>query len=915
MSQTYALHEIARLPLPGDNVAVATQRLEAGTRIQDGERTLVLPHTVLEGHRFAVQPIEPGQPLLSWQLPFGIATRPIQPGDYICNESILEALRVRDVDVHLPDVGNFQDRIVPFELDEATFQPAPQVPPYPETRTFLGYRRGPGRGVGTRNYIVLLGTSSRTGSFVKQLEARVKHLAVDYPNIDGIVAVAHTEGGTAPDGRAPNNLELLLRTLAGFMVHPNVGAVLAVDFGVEPVTNERLRHFMEAHGYPLDQVPHHFLSLTGSFQENLARGEAIVAGWLEEVNAARRTPESLAHLKIALQCGGSDAFSGISGNPLASWVAREVIRYGGAANLAETDELIGAEPYVLQKVRDLETARRFLATVERFQARAARHGHSAEGNPSGGNKFRGLYNIVLKSIGAAMKKHPDVRLDGVLEYGEPMPGPGFYFMDSPGNDLESIAGQVASGCNLIFFITGNGSITNFPFVPTIKIVTTTRRYQLLSREMDVNAGAYLDGTPMDELGAQTLELTVEVASGRRTVGELAGHAQVQIWRDWRLDEGSRLEEVLQRQPPVQAGQSLPIRPLAPRPADASVSSIRFTTYRHHGVQAIDQVGLILPTSLCAGQVAQMAAQRLNRRGLGREHHLSRFVALAHTEGCGNSGGTSEELYVRTMLGYLTHPMVRHCLLLEHGCEKTHNDYMRHQMERMGLDPAQVGWASIQLDGGIERVLAKVEAWFAQAIQQAGAPTVGEAGLESLRLGLASMGPVPEAVAQQLARLTRLVVHAGGSVVVPQNAGLLSHLAYLEETLGDHPPVPTLFYGQPMAVPGFHIMETPTEHWVETLTGLGATGVEIMVAYVGEHPVQTHPLVPVLQVTADPAVATRFQEDLDLVLAGDSSSAMDGWPGAILTQVAAVAAGRYAPRLYRLGNVDFQLTRGLLGISL
>ena len=129
-----------------------------------------------------------------------------------------------------------------------------------------------------------------------------------------------------------------------------------------------------------------------------------------------RTEQSVSNIKIALQCGGSDAFSGVSGNPLAAYVAKEIIRYGGAANLAETDELIGAEPYVLQNARDFETARKFLDTVERFKERVRWHGHTAEANPSGGNNFRGLYNIVIKSIGAAMKRDPEVCLDYVIDY-------------------------------------------------------------------------------------------------------------------------------------------------------------------------------------------------------------------------------------------------------------------------------------------------------------------------------------------------------------------------------------------------------------------------------------------------------------------------------------------------------------------
>jgi altronate dehydratase len=242
-------------------------------------------------------------------------------------------------------------------------------------------------------------------------------------------------------------------------------------------------------------------------------------------------------LIAAQQCGGSDAFSGTCANPLVGAASKLLIQRGGSAVLAETDELIGAEAYVLSSVSDLITARRFVAKIKEFHTYAHAHGATAEGNPSGGNLFRGLYNIALKSLGAATKRHPDVRLERVLDYAEPvlMPpahefapapklsglaevkggggaavartagsaslpsslksgeaaddgntggepndntgrepdgntggepdgntggelhrGPGYCFMDSPGNDLESIAGQVASGCNLIYFTTGSG---------------------------------------------------------------------------------------------------------------------------------------------------------------------------------------------------------------------------------------------------------------------------------------------------------------------------------------------------------------------------------------------------------------------------------------------------------------------------
>ncbi len=900
MPNLIPFHNVARLPMPDDNVAIATQRLEVGTEINHQDEQFRLNHTVLEGHRFAIKSIATGEALLSWGLPFGQAIQAIEPGHYVCNAGMLEALAGRRIDFALPATANFADNIQPFVLDEATFVSAPALPRYEQERTFLGYRRNGGRGVGTRNYIILLGTTSRTGSFVKQLETRLKDIAIDCPNIDGIVAVAHTEGDVAQ----PNNRDLLLRTLAGFMTHPNVGAVLAVDYGLEAINNEILRTYLLEQGYPLNQVLHHFLSLNGGFEASLASGQAVVEGWLDQVNGMERAPESVANLKIALQCGGSDAFSGVSGNPLAAWVAKEVIRYGGSANLAETDELIGAEPYALQKVRDLPTAKKFLGMIERFKERVSWHGTTAEGNPSGGNKFRGLYNISLKSIGAAMKRHPDVRLDAAIEYGEPMTEPGYYFMDSPGNDLESIAGQIASGCNVIFFVTGNGSITNFPFAPTLKIVTTSHRFEMLDQDMDVNAGRYLDGMPMNELGQEMFDQTIAVASGTRSVGEQAGHAQVQIWRDWAQSNAQQLEVVLDT--PAPNGASIPIDL-----SEIAASPIQFQAVRTDRGVSLDQVGLILPTSLCSGQIAKMTVNQLNQQALGQSQGLSRFVSLVHTEGCGVAGKTADMIYNRTLLGYLTHPLVKHCLLLEHGCEKTHNDYMRNQLTVAGVDAEQFGWASIQLDGGIEAVMEKIEGWFVDQVSQMPSPEFEDVGLENLRVGVINAGQISASASRALAQFTQIIVGAGGTVVVPQLSDLLADPGFRDVLqLGKQIP-PSLTHSEQFVQSGFHVMETPSGHWIETLTGMAATGVELIVAHLGTPPMPGHPLVPVIQITADETIQQRFAPDLDLMLREDT----DLWPEQILEHLIDVIEKRHQPKLTQQGNVDFQISRGLLGVSM
>ena len=903
----YDFATVARLPLPDDNVAIATQTLEGGTRIRYDGQQFQLSHTILEGHRFAIASISAEAPLLSWGLPFGFATRSIVPGDYVCNQKMIDSLSIRNLPFPLPETPNFSDKMAPYVLDEAEFRPGQQVPRYTNERCFLGYQRPGARGVGTRNYIVVMGTTARTSGFARRLAEMCSVGGVcnpdTFPNIDGIVAVTHTEGG---EGRTPNNIDMLLRTLAGFTIHPNIGAMLLVDYGTEAVTNEMLKSYMRREGYALNDVVHRFYRLQGSFDTDLASGAEIIDGWLDTVNSVARTEESLENLKIALQCGGSDAFSGVSGNPLAAYVAKEVIRYGGCANLAETDELIGSEAYVLQNVRDLPTARTFLNTIERFKERVAWHGHSAEGNPSGGNNFRGLYNIAIKSIGAAMKRHPDVCLDYVINYSQLMEKPGYYFMDSPGNDLESIAGQVASGSNMIFFVTGNGSITNFPFVPTIKIVTTTGRYEMLSKDMDVNAGAYLDGTPMDALGESMLDLTVDVASGERSVGEKAGHSQVSLWRDWKQTGPVDLDPLL-TESDLKPGEPIPIEtPVEALSESRLPQKLQFRALQTEAGCRTDQVGLILPTSLCSGQIAQMIAHRCNERGIGEKQGISRFVALPHTEGCGVSGGRSEEIYTRTMIGHLTHPTVALGLLLEHGCEKTHNDHVRHEIEKLGISPESYGWASVQLDGGIDAVIEKVQDWFSETLADKPAVPVVDAGLENLCIAVTSTGDVTEEVSESLMQLTQVIASAGGTVVVPANATFLQGSRHAPPCRPPSELLPTLAYGQRVEKAGFHIMETPTDQPTETLTGLGATGVDLALAHIVSAPLQSHVMVPLVQVSTDATTQAAYGADLDLATANVED---------LLALIVAVASRQYTPKLHGKGNTDFQLTRGLLGISM
>lgn len=873
-SPVFEFNQAARLPAPGDNAAIAIRTLPRGSRILIRQIVFEFSDTVLEGHRFAVHRIEKGGRLLSWGLPFGVALRPIEPGEYLCNEKILSALRARQVDFELPKAPNFSDYRLPFNLDERRFIPGRQYSRAGEPLRFQGYARAGNRGAGTRNYLVLLGTNARSGPFVRELAARLRHAHAAFPNVTGIVPVEHTEGGAE---NTPLNLETTLRTLAGFMVNPNVAAVLAVDHPRSPITNDVLRAWLVSHDYPLRHVHHRWLSIRDTLPQTFREAEKLVQELLPLANSFSREPLPLRHLKIGLQCGGSDAFSGVSANPLVGIMARETVGAGGSANLAETDELIGAESYVLENVRDLATARSFLEKIERFQSWASWHGHSAEGNPSGGNMYRGLYNISIKAIGAARKKDPLSRLDYVIDFGQPMREPGFYFMDSPGNDLESIAGQVASGCNMILFATGNGSITNFPFVPSIKIMTTTARYELVRNEMDINAGRYLDGEDLESLGREAFNFMVEAASGKKTAGERAGHSQVQLWREWRRDAtSSEVKPIRATGTPVLTKNDFP----------KMKSAIALTP-----AQTLD---LVLPTSLCSGQIALMIAAKLNLERTDGP----RAVALPHTEGCGNSGGESEELFMRTLAGYLDHPLVGNALLLEHGCEKTHNNAYRNLLQSWKVDPSRYGWASVQLDGGIDKVVAKAVDWFHSRIPSA----LPERSPVSVAFFASK--PAPAALLEAFWLLAGRIIGSGGSAVVP--ATLLLHPSIKPES-------PSLLFGERCTSPGLFTMDVPTMDPVEIITGLAASGVSYILAYEPDGVLPGNPVSATLQISSSETLSPRLQPEADLLISpGDPAAQISK---SLESLMGKIARGTAKPKNQVSRNIAFQITRGRTGISL
>jgi altronate hydrolase len=238
-------------------------------------------------------------------------------------------------------------------------------------------------------------------------------------------------------------------------------------------------------------------------------------------NAVARTPQPISELIVALQCGGSDGWSGVSANPVLGLAVDEIVRQGGTAVLAETPEIYGAEHLLTRRAVSREVGEKLIEKVHWWEQHTKRLNIEIDNNPSVGNKVGGLTTIYEKSLGA-VAKGGNTPLTGVYDYSEPITARGFTFMDTPGYDPVGCTGQVAGGCNLIVFTTGRGSCFGYKPAPSIKVASNTTMYNTMVEDMDLNAGQVIDGVPMEEVAAEMLDLIVAVASGQQSKSEAQG---------------------------------------------------------------------------------------------------------------------------------------------------------------------------------------------------------------------------------------------------------------------------------------------------------------------------------------------------------------------------------------------------------
>jgi altronate hydrolase len=478
---------------PVDDVVTATRPLEAGTPVE----TVVTAALIPRGHKIATRAIAKGEPVRKYAQVIGTAAEDIAPGAHVHTHNLAFV-----ASEHEYSFGT-------------NLRPAPS----PAVRdTFMGYRRANGT-VGTRNYIALLTSVNCSATAAHKIAAHFtpERLAA-YPNVDGVVAFAHGTGcGMAGSG---DGFAALQRVMWGYARHPNHGGVVMVGLGCEM---NQIEWLLDAYG--LKQGPT-FASMNiqdvAGLKRTVEAGIAKVEAMLPVANEARREPVPASEIMVGLQCGGSDAWSGITANPALGYACDLLVGQGGTGVLAETPEIYGAEHLLAERAVDAKIGARLIERIRWWEDYVGRNKGSMDNNPSPGNKRGGLTTILEKSLGAAAKGGT-TPLTGVYEYAEPVTARGFTFMDSPGYDPASVTGQIASGCNMIVFTTGRGSAFGSKPAPTIKVATNTELAQKMADDMDIDAGPILTGElSVEEVGRVIYERILAVASGEKTKSEAEG---------------------------------------------------------------------------------------------------------------------------------------------------------------------------------------------------------------------------------------------------------------------------------------------------------------------------------------------------------------------------------------------------------
>lgn len=482
---------------PADNVVVARVPIAAGTVL--AAEGIVALQDIPAGHKIATQAIRKGDPVLKYNTVIGYSGEDAAPGTWMHIHNVL------------------MDAVQKDYRFGADYVPTAYVPESQRAQ-FQGIVRADGR-VGTRNYLGVFITVNCAATVARRIAAYFdEERLADYPNVDGVIPFIHTQGCGMEQTGAP--MDLLRRTLKGYIQHANIAGALVCGLGCE---RNNLERFFEATaletGTLLKTVR---MQSLGGTRAAIQEGKTLIQGMLAEANAQQRQPVCAEHLTVGLQCGGSDGFSGLSANPALGRAVDLLVQNGGTAILSETPELYGMEHTLTARARDESVGRAFLDRIHWWLEYTDGRDVQMQGIVGPGNQDGGLSNVIEKALGGA-KKGGSSGIEAVYSYGEAVTKRGLVIMDTPGYDPVSATGQIAGGANLIAFTTGRGScFGSFPS-PTVKLASNSATFDHMSEDMDVNCGTVIDGTEtLDQAGARIFETLLAIASGARSNSEALG---------------------------------------------------------------------------------------------------------------------------------------------------------------------------------------------------------------------------------------------------------------------------------------------------------------------------------------------------------------------------------------------------------
>ncbi|HEX9976110.1 MAG TPA: UxaA family hydrolase [Dehalococcoidales bacterium] len=374
---------------------------------------------------------------------------------------------------------------------------------------FMGFRRKDGQS-GIRNHVLVMSSICCANGVVEAIGRA----------LPDVVTVLHAYGC----GCAPEDFQVSLRTLSGLINNPNVGAVLVIGLGCEGLNSGLL--VQAARNKPAEAL---VIQKSGGSAPTIGRGIEIATRFLKDLRTQKREPAPVSELTVGLECGGSDAFSGITANPAVGAAADCFVARGGTVMLAETTEMIGTVHILKRRSATPAVAKK----VEQLVNGCERMVRAALGERAGmviapGNIEGGLSSITEKSLGCIMKGGT-TPIREVIDYACRPTQRGLIIMDTPGYDIDSMAGLAAGGAQLILFTTGRGSIAGFPAIPVIKVASNSHTYQNMPGDMDINAGRIIDkDKTIDEVGQEIFDLALRVANGGLTCAELNRSAPFNI---------------------------------------------------------------------------------------------------------------------------------------------------------------------------------------------------------------------------------------------------------------------------------------------------------------------------------------------------------------------------------------------------